>query len=217
MTRTGRIGPGVTYSIEPDSRAALGAGWAEVMSAVNQAASFGTATSDNGALMYGHVPHVAPEAWFHILFPALDAGGLAQLETKLRRRIPDSYRALLKMTNGLYLFSGALSLDGLRMDYSRRSSIREPFDLGDPNVHERPRAADPSWFFFGFYKADGSGTYLDPADGRVYRGNPDMTQSRLNEWGSLDSFVRDEVRRLGSHFDERGRRLDPLRPTTPDF
>ena len=206
----------MSYSFDSPNAKPPGQGMVEVTNAMDLAAAFGSATSDNGALMYGHVPHVAPEAWFHIRFPPLDAAALAELEKRLRRPIPESYRELLQLTNGLHLFSGALTLDGLRRDYSRKSSIREPFDLGDPNVLERPRAADPSWFIFGFYKADGSSAYIDPVDGRVYRGSPDMTQPRLNQWASLDTFLADEVRRLGRHFDGQGRRLDPSRPTTPD-
>jgi hypothetical protein len=186
------------------------------MNVVEKAASFGTATSENGAHMYGHVPHVAPEAWFHILFPPLDESALAELESRLRRPVPDSYRELLKITNGLDLFSGAITLYGLRKDYSRKPSIVLPFDLGDPNVHERPRIMDPSWFIFCSYRADGSSAYIDPGDGRVYRGSRDMTKPRLNQWASLDTFLGDEVRRLGPHFDNRGKRLDPSRPTTPD-
>jgi hypothetical protein len=193
----------------------LGRGWAEVVNAMNQAAAFGTATSENGAHMYGHVPHVAPEAWFHTLFPVLDEPALAELESALRRPIPVPYRELLRVSNGLHLFSGSLSLYGRRRDYSRKVSIRLPFDLGDPNVHERPRATDPSWFIFGFYNEDGSKAYMDPNDGCVYRASRDMTDARLNEWASLDVFLREEVKRLAGLFDDRGREFDPSRPTTP--
>jgi len=187
-----------------------------VTRAVEKASSFGIETTDNGAHGYGHVPHLGPHAWFHYTFPPLGAESIDELDKRLRRRVPDPYRGLLMKTNGLHLFSGALSLYGLRRDYSRRLSIVEPFDLGDPNVHERPRAADPNWFIFAFYDADGSAGYIDPSDGRTYRANRNMTQPRLNQWPSLDAFLRDEVRRLTDHFDDRGRRLDPSRPTTPD-
>jgi hypothetical protein len=194
----------------------LGDGMAAVMKAMNQAAAFGTATSDNGAHMFGHVPHVAPEAWFHILFPPLDEAELADVEGSIRRPIPAPYREFLRTTNGLHLFSGSLALYGRRRDYSRRVSIVLPFDLGVPNLRERPRASDPTWFIFGFYDEDGSRAYIDPGDGRVYWGSRDMTRSRLKAWASLDAFLAHEVSRLSGHFDDRGRQLDPSRPTTPD-
>jgi hypothetical protein len=191
-------------------------GLAEVIDVVNKAAVFGTATSENGAQMYGHVPHVAPQAWFHIVFPALEAEALAEVESSLRRPVPRQYRDFLEITNGLYLFSGALSLYGRRRDYSRRPSIRLPFDLDGPNVHERPPAADPGWFIFAFYDEDGSKAYIEPSEGHVYRATRDMAKARLNQWVSLDAFLSEEVRRLENHFDDRGRQLDRSRPTTPD-
>ncbi|HEX2680311.1 MAG TPA: SMI1/KNR4 family protein [Candidatus Dormibacteraeota bacterium] len=192
-------------------------GLLEVFKVVRQAAAFGTATSENGAQMYGQVPHVAPEAWLHIVYPGLDDAALASLESNLQRPIPGEYRSLLKVTNGLTLFSGALDLYGRRTDYSRRVAIRLPFDLSNPNVHERPRAADPSWFIFGFYDEDGSKAYVNPVDGRVYRGSRDMTKPRLNEWAGLDDFLSSEVQRLRAHFDDSGHQLDPSRPTTPSI
>lgn len=194
----------------------FGPGLTEVFTVVEKAASFGTAVSENGAHMFGHVPHVAPEAWFHIIFPALDQEAITVLENRLRRPIPIGYRQLLRVTNGLHLFSGQLALYGLRTDYSRKTSIRLPFDLGDPNVHERPRTADPSWFLFAFYKEDGSQGYIDPQDGRTYRGTRDMTQPRVNQWASLDDFLSGEVRRLQGLFDDRGHEIDSTRPTTPE-
>ena len=194
----------------------VGRGLAEVFKIVRLADAFGSETSENGALMYGHVPHVAPLAWLHIVYPGLDDQALAALEISLRCPIPLEYRQLLKVTNGLSLFSGALDLYGRRTDYSRRFSIRLPFDLSDPNVHERPRAADPAWFMFGFYNEDGSKAYIDPGDGRVYRGSRDMTKPRLNNWVSLDEFLISEVQRLQAHFDDRGRQLNLSRPTTPE-
>lgn len=166
--------------------------------------------------MYGYVPHVAPEAWFHIWYPPLREEDLRELEAKMRRPIPDDYRLFLKITNGLTLFSGALDLEGLRKDYSRRVEIRLPFDLITPNVSERPRAAEPSWFIFGFYQADGSRAYIDREGGHVYRSTRDMTTPRLNHWPSFDDFLASEVRRLSTHFDDRGRRLDPARSTAPE-
>lgn len=194
----------------------LSRGLAEVFQVIRRASAFGEATSENGAQMYGHVPHVAPEAWFHIVYPELNDQEIADVEGSLGRPIPPAYRQLLKVSNGLTLFSGALDLEGRRRDYARKVSIRLPFDLSGPNVHQRPRAADPAWFIFGFYTSDGSRAWLDPHDGRIFRGSRDLTQPRLNQWPSLDDFLIAEVTRLSAHFDELGRPLNPTRPTTPD-
>jgi hypothetical protein len=150
------------------------------------------------------------------MYPPLQEKDLIELENTLRRPIPEAYRQFLKTTNGLTLFSGALDLEGLRRDYSRRVAIREPFDLGDPNLRERPRAAEPSWFIFGFYDADGSRAYFDPEGGHIYRSNRDMTRPRLNRWSNFDEFLAREVGRLAALFDDRGRPLEPSRPTAPE-
>jgi hypothetical protein len=215
MAETGSIGHGVSFSIGLPDGGPPSRGLEVVFDAARQASSFGTATSDNGAKMFGHIPHVAPEAWFHILFPALDEAELRDLDTALRRSVPGSYREFLKVFNGLHLFGGKLALNGLRLDYSRKPGIRLPFDLADANVHERPRAAHPSWFIFAFYREDGSRAYMDPADGRVYRGTRDLAEARLNEWESLDRFLESEVTRMAPLFDERGHQLDKSQSTTP--
>lgn len=190
-------------------------GLKEAFAVVREAETFGKEVSENGALMYGHVPHIAPLAWFHIVYPGLDEPALAQLEAKLNRPIPSEYRDLLRTANGLSLFSGSLALYGLRTDYSRRVSIRLPFDLSVPNVKERPRSADPTWFIFGFYDADGSHAYLDPKVGAVFRGTRNLTEPRLNRWASLDDFLFAEAHRLAAQFDGRGHQLDEAVPTTP--
>jgi len=206
----------VSGSIGSSSDGTLARGFAEVSRAISAASAFGTETSENGAHLYGHLPHVGPLAYLHIVFPPLDSVAIAELEGALKRPVPEPYRQLLMISNGLHLFSGALSLNGLRRDYSRRLTIVEPFHLADANVLERPRAADPSWFIFGFYAADGSRAYMDPVHGRVCRGTRDLVQPRLNEWANLDVFLETEVRRLRDHFDEHGKRIDRSRSTSPE-
>ncbi|SRR5712691_2361630 len=84
----------------------LSRGLAEVFRVIGQASAFGEATSENGAHMYGHVPHVAPEAWFHIVYPGLDDQEIADLEGSLGRPIQRVYCQLLKISNGLTLLWG---------------------------------------------------------------------------------------------------------------
>ncbi len=166
--------------------------------------------------MYGRVPHVAPQAWLHIIYPGLGRDAIAEIERGLGRKVPKYYAAFLGRANGLTIYSGTLNLYGRRTDYSRDPEIRQPFDLSVPNVKERPRAAQDSWFIIGAYKADGSCVYLDDDDPRVYRANRDMSRPSLNVWSTLGEFLDFEIHRLAGHFDDLGRRLDDTRPTTPD-
>jgi len=158
---------------------------------------------------------VGPDAWFHILYPSLNSSELAKLQQGLGRPIPFAYENLLRRTNGLTLFARHLSLFGRRTDYSRRVEIRQPFELSTLNVSERPLAAKASWFLFAFYYEDGSVAFIDDEQSRVFRANRSMSQVRLNQWSSLGTFLTSEVIRLSQHFDDRGRQIDPDRPTTP--
>lgn len=190
-------------------------GLATVFSAMEQAKAFGEDTSRDGARMFGHIPHVAPRAWFHIMYPPLGANDIAEIERSIQRPVPSAYQNLLRITNGLTLFGGSLSLFGRRTDYSRDPAVRQPFDLSVSNLKERPPGAKDSWFFFAFYKQDGSLAYLDDEKSPVYRGNRTMSDPKLNEWPDLAAFLSAETARLATHFDERGRPVNAGRPTTP--
>jgi len=190
-------------------------GLATVFRAMEQAKAFGEDTSRDGARLFGHIPHVAPRAWLHIQYPPLQNPDIAEIERAIRRPVPSAYAQLLRITNGLTLFGGSLSLFGRRTDYSRDPAVRQPFDLSIPNLKERPRAAKDHWFIFAFYDQDGSLAYLDGETPTVYRADRAMSNPTLNEWTNLGVFLSSETARLGALFDERGRPVVTGRPTTP--
>jgi hypothetical protein len=195
----------------------LDKGFAAVADIARRAAAFGVATSKDGAKMYGHVPHIAPQAWFHIIYPGLTPTHIHELERELGMPIPRQYAAFLQRSNGLTLFSGQLDMYGRRTDYSRDPQIRQPFDLALPNVKERPRLAQPSWFIVGFYRSDGSHAYVVGESPEVFRANRDMSEPTLSHWPSLGAFIASEISRLEGHFDSTGHRIDPKFSTAPDF
>src|SRR5215216_4661514 len=104
---------------------------------VCEAKSFGYRRLANGTELFGHVPHVAPEAWLHELFAPLDDEELAVLEQSLKLPLPADYAAWLRRSNGGHFFSTALTFDGLRRTNSRDPELREPFALETPNLWER--------------------------------------------------------------------------------
>jgi len=183
---------------------------------VDEYRSLGFKELSNGALLVGHVPHVGPEAWLHLLFRGLSEAELTELDRRLGRRLPDSYRQFLAWHNGLSLFSGALYLAGLRTSYVRAGeAMWQPFALEDSNVTGRPRSARPSDVFIGGYKADGSVTLLSSDGSWVCRCDP-TGSTILNQWPSIETMLTDEARRLRGHFDDKGRRLDQARSTAPE-
>lgn len=155
-----------------------------VQALIAQAKPLGYRALEDGTQLFGHVPYVAPDAWLHIIFRPLLAHELQEIEGELGRPLPDEYARFLKHTNGLSLFSGALSFDGFRTDYTRRGDVWQPFSLRIPNLLERPRAAPGSAFFIGGYSYDGSLLFIDEADGVVRRCDRDFAVL-LNEWSDL--------------------------------
>lgn len=186
-----------------------------VMRVVRKAESLGSRALPNGVKLVGRVPHVAPEAHLHLVFPPLTAADIEIVEKGIGKPLPHPLAALLRKTNGLDLFSSSLSFYGLRHSYSRSGDYSwQPFDIIMPNVHERPADLDSSLVLFGGYDWDGSLLATSNEYPEVFRcdrhnGKP------LNEWPSLSTMILSEVDRLDALFDEKGRARDPDWPTTP--
>jgi len=133
----------------------------------------------------------------------------------LSKPLPKDFEEFLTLSNGCYFFSGSLSISGLRKSY-RRTVIasRQPFDITTPNIEQRPRDAEDSFLFFGFYKWDGSRLYIDAKTGRVFRCSAESAKP-LNNWNSFSEALLSEVKRLSKLFDGQGRKIDPDQATTP--
>jgi hypothetical protein len=188
---------------------------AEAFTILERASSLGMRQLDDGTRLIGKVTHVAPEAWFHLIFSPLTEKDVKTLEQILRRQLPKCFREfLMDFANGLNIFSGSLSLDGLRKNYVRGGEqIWQPFALETPNLYERPKDAGLHHFFIGGYEEDGSLLCLDNES--VFRCSRKSVKP-LNEWTSLSEMLGNEIKRLSALFDEFGRKKDPERPTTPD-
>jgi hypothetical protein len=187
----------------------------KVIELMNSYAHLGVRVLENGTRLIGHVPHVAPEAWLHMLFAPLSVTQIAQIERDIGTALPDEFASFLKRSNGLSLFSDALSIDGLRTSYARTGdSTRQPFSIITPNVPERPLFSRDSFVFIGGYRSDGSLLYIDKKDSRVYRCK-NRSAKPLNEWSDFGVMLHKEATRLSLLFDNKGRKLNPDRPTTP--
>jgi hypothetical protein len=175
----------------------------------------GSRRLENGAHLIGHVPHVGTDAYLHVLFAPLDDAQIDGVESNIGRKLPASLRDIFRQTNGLHLFSGALSFDGHRQSFVRTGDAAwQPFSIITPNVHERPRDAPEDMVFFGFYDHDGSQLGMSTRSAAVLRFAPG-TAKPLNEWASFEEMLQIEVKRLAALFDEQGRQIDESAPTTP--
>ena len=177
--------------------------WAALLGIISVAEVLGARTTASGTRLVGHVPHVAPEAYLHIVFPPLDGVRLSALEQAIGRPVPPAYRRLLSITNGLDLFSSSLSIYGHRTSYARAGdAARQPFSAVVPNTAERPPGIPNDAVVVGGYGRDGSQIYV--LDGAVYRCDRD-NGAPLNMWPDLFSMLVTEARRLATHFDASGR------------
>ena len=177
--------------------------------------SLGVRVLDDGTRLIGHVPHIAPEAWLHDIYPPLKNDEIRQIESDIEMSIPAVFSSFLSRSNGLYTFSGCMDICGLRKSFSREGNAAwQPFSIRTPNVDERPRNARPTHFFVGGYGSDGSYLYIDLGSLRVYR-CASRSVRPLHEWPTFEVMLESEVRRLSTLFDRQGRLLNPSLRTTP--
>lgn len=180
------------------------------------ARNLGSDILQDGTELIGRTPHVAPDARFHLVFPGLDSEQIEKIEHELGRHVPITYRQFLTRHNGLILYAGAISFYGFRRSYERRGDEAwQPFSIKTPNVDERPKDAEPSYFFIGSYKNDGSKLYIDDDTEKVYRSERWKSKNRLNEWTDFPTMLESEMERLSKLFNAEGEKNDPSKPTTP--
>jgi hypothetical protein len=178
--------------------------------------SLGYRELGNGTKLIGHVPHVAPEAWHHRIFPPLNENSIREIEKIIHMALPDSYVEFLKSTNGINMFSDSLSFSGLRLSYVRvgDESI-QPYHIKTFNLYERPEDSENSFVFVGHYFDDGSLLYIDKSDGAVYRCTRESSKP-LNRWDDFWGMLLSETIRLSKLFDRQGKKIDPDKPTKPE-
>jgi hypothetical protein len=180
----------------------------------DQYRSLGYERLENGAELIGRAPHVAPHAWLHQRFAALDAASISALTRSLDRALPPAYQQFLEIANGLNLFSTSLCFLGA-VDYMKREGPYrwQPFDIVLPNRLERPPHLGEDALVVAAYSHDGSQLSID-GGGRVSRLQRKSGEV-LNIWPTLLSLLQSELTRLAMLFDASGRRLAHLGPTTP--
>src|ERR1700744_5011257 len=94
---------------------------------------------ENGTLLIGRAPHIAPQAWLHRIYSPLLEDDIVTLEKSLKIDIPISYKKFLSISNGLGVFNTTIAFYGLRNNYRRNViDVWQPFDILTPNILERP-------------------------------------------------------------------------------
>lgn len=173
----------------------------------------------NGTKLICHVPHIAPEAWLHIIYNKLSNQQIVELEKKsITGSFPEVFKEFLRYTNGINIFSDSLSIWGLRTTYARTGDEAiQPYDLIELNK-ERTKKTPSTWLYFGSYSWDGSIVLFDLNENsktnKVYLCER-RTDNLLKEWPDFWSWFTSEVERLGGLFSINGIEKDVNFPTSP--
>ena len=191
----------------------------KVLDALDALYSFehlGIERMENGTLLIGKAPHIAPKAWLHSIYPGLKEKQIELLKTQLGRDIPNDYLEFLKISNGIKLFTTTFCLDGFRSNYQRTiEDSRQPFDILIKNVMERSLHIRSSLFCIGGYDWDGSSLYIDERTNRVVLLDGDDEGHTIYEWDNFEVMFESEVSRLITLFDKNGVVLDEDSSTLP--
>jgi hypothetical protein len=167
------------------------------------------------ATLLQKTPHIGSDAYLHAFYDGLTDAEISELEKSIGREIPSELKAFYKEYNGLDLFSGSISIFGLRKNHARDvSATWQPYDLRTPNIDERPMDATSDMVFFGAYDWDGSYLFVRSDGTNIYRCERDSCKP-INSWESVETFLSAETIRLNSLFDASGQQINPDQPTTP--
>jgi hypothetical protein len=164
-----------------------------------------------GAILIGHVPHVAQFAYMHRLYLPLTEDELKQLELSLNQVIPKMFKDFLRETNGISIFSDSLNIYGMRKSTEGATENKlQPFSILTPNIIERLKDADPEFLFIGGYSKDGSKLYIDERTGKVFHCERYFSKQIRNEWVDFETMLLQETRRISTLFDKNGKKYPPV-------
>ncbi len=159
----------------------------------------GERTNNLGTRLIGHLPHIAPKAYLHVIFAPSKSEEFVELEARLGRPVPVQLQQLFAIANGMMIFSGAIRVLGF-LPYERKgldSPHNYPSDIVRANTAGRPEGRA---VIVGFYKHDGSHSWID-GDGRVIHLSK---KGSAREWPDFDTWLFSEIAHLSHFFDQGG-------------
>jgi len=169
-----------------------------------------------GTHLYGKTPHKGKDTWHHEVFRPLKENEISELQVRIGIELPEPFKDLYRVANGLRLFSDELSIDGLRTLLGRSGdSVWQPYSLLEPNTLERPLDADKDDLFIGGYSFDGSLVKLSGRTGVVEVCKRARAKDTFARWPDLPTFLHQEYKRLKTHFNDKLELIDPDASTLP--
>ena len=167
----------------------------------------GFVEEETGAFATGRVPHIAPHAYLCRFYAGLSEAELEDAEAESERYLPQPYRDFLRSFNGANIMG--ISLHGATGGQNLRnaSSIGQPISIRYQNVFYTRKDFIPEGHF-------GLGAMNGPcySQGHLYltsigeveliNRDHDLVATR---WPSFTDFLRQEITRQLSRFDDEGR------------
>lgn len=162
-----------------------------------------------------HVPWVAPEAYLNIVYKPAERAALVDVAARLR--IPEPWVQFLAWNNGARLFSAYVYVFGV-VRPGTLLNRRDHWSLPPVNIEHLNISAKPLdlrlYLVIGSYGFDGSLVCIDRDSGRTlvfHRGETAPYAS----WTTAEEWVREEIQRLASLFDSKGKLLVDEAMTLP--
>lgn len=183
------------------------------LSIINNYSHLGTKITSNGVKLIGHVPHIAPQAWLHKIYPPITQIEIDILESKIGIKINDTLKGFFLKMNGIKLFGDTLAIYGYIEIISRDIENPKPYSIINLNTIERLPKIDKDILFIGGYDWDGSLLYTNKSE-KVFRCSTDNINP-LNEWDSFWDMLYSEIVRISTLFSLDGKELNSNVPTIP--
>lgn len=168
----------------------------------------------NGTELVGHVPHVAPEAWFHKVYAAKESFDVRKYYGGEVNRINEySYFDIFNEFNGINLFSGAFYLFGNRENYNRdwKVAIAQPWDFSN-GLHSNEEYGIPEYAIIigGSHSLPDGIYFFETIGGNISAVDRSIPGKIMYKWPNMENFLNREISRLCKIFDADGRPTDSL-------
>jgi hypothetical protein len=174
---------------------------------VDNARNLGERTLGNGTELVGHVPHVASEAWLHMLFAPIDDQVIEEIERSLELALPSDYACLLRQHNGVRLFSGDIWLGGWRVSFARKGdAIWQPFSVVSANLDNGTLQSDNPELVIGGEEGVGARFRINIKSQQVCKYGQ-RGKKPLASWDNIEAMLQAEVGRVSRRYDASGHRI----------
>ncbi|MFC2073440.1 hypothetical protein ACFLRS_01140 [Campylobacterota bacterium] len=157
---------------------------------------------ENGTLYIGSIPGSIEECgsqlYFHIFYKGLNDSEINDLENRIERNMSEELKDFYRVSNGLSLFAGSLSIGGL---IDRTPSSSNPIDLRYGNTVDRPMKEgeftdNSNEIRFGGYGIDHFDLLVNLDKKNIYAVPRFAPEPIYYEWVNFKEFLISEINRF---------------------